>query len=94
MNNWPRLSGNAARRCAWLIAQRMPTLSSVNHDSAVIAFAAHLSGSILGWDARGEKDACAYLVARTKEWLKLAHTPYSAHFEGRPAPEKAVQSAS
>jgi hypothetical protein len=82
----------AALRAA--IAERMPSLDAISHESAAIAFAAHLSGSIMDWSGRDERDACAYLVGRTKEWLKLARVPHDAHFVAvSSAPGQPLQSA-
>jgi TetR/AcrR family macrolide resistance operon transcriptional repressor len=58
------------------VANVMPPVA-IDHASAVLAFSAHLSGSILAWLARDDNDSRGYLVARTKEWLKLANVPFS-----------------
>jgi TetR/AcrR family macrolide resistance operon transcriptional repressor len=65
------------------ISERMPALA-IAHDSAVIAFGAHITGSLLQWEvsADASDNARAYLVERTKAWLSLAQIPYDAHFSG------------
>lgn len=68
-----RARGEAMREA---ISQRMPR-TALAHDSAVLAFSAHLSGSIMAWEAHGKGDARSYLLARTKEWLTLAQIPYA-----------------
>lgn len=71
-----------AWRCA--ISDRMPKVS-ISHESAVAAFAAHLAGSILSWEAESERDGAAYLVKRTEEWLTLAHIPFGRRSRSRRA---------
>jgi AcrR family transcriptional regulator len=46
-------------------------------DSAVIAFRAHLTGSITTWLSLDDSNSRRYLVMRTKEWLKLSRIPFS-----------------
>jgi AcrR family transcriptional regulator len=53
------------------ISTRMPPVA-IDHESAVLAFNAHLTGSMMQWEVRTEIDAKSYLVERTKEWLRLA----------------------
>jgi AcrR family transcriptional regulator len=49
----------------------------LERDSAVIAFRAHLTGSITTWLSLDDANSRRYLVMRTKEWLKLARIPFS-----------------
>jgi len=53
------------------ISNVMPPVA-IDHNSAVAAFSAHLTGSIVAWLGRDDPDSRRYLVVRTKEWLKLA----------------------
>jgi TetR/AcrR family macrolide resistance operon transcriptional repressor len=50
---------------------------AIDHTSAVAAFSAHLSGSIVAWLAHDDEDSRGYLVMRTREWLKLAGIAFS-----------------
>jgi TetR/AcrR family macrolide resistance operon transcriptional repressor len=59
------------------IANVMPGVA-IDHQSAVTAFSAHLTGCIMAWLANDDQDSRAYLVTRTSEWLKLAGVPFSA----------------
>jgi AcrR family transcriptional regulator len=58
------------------ICSVMPEVA-IDHQSAVEAFQAHLSGSILAWLSTGDSNSRNYLVMRTQEWLKLASVPFS-----------------
>lgn len=58
------------------ISQTMPKVA-IGHEAAVTAFLAHLTGSILAWISLEQSDSRGYLVARTREWLKLASIPFS-----------------
>jgi len=59
------------------ISARMPK-TAIAHDAAVTAFRAHLSGAMQNWEQSDSADAESYLVARTEEWLQLAHIPLKA----------------
>jgi AcrR family transcriptional regulator len=61
------------------ISRVMPEVA-IGHDSAVTAFSAHLTGSIMGWLALDSEDSRGHLVTRTGEWLKLAGIPFSEDF--------------
>jgi len=50
---------------------------AIEHRSAVAAFSAHLTGSIMAWLAQDDESPRSYLVMRTREWLKLAGIPFS-----------------
>lgn len=54
----------------------MPEVA-IDHQSAVVAFQAHLSGSIMAWLSLDDPDSRSYLVMRTCEWLNLASIPFS-----------------
>lgn len=58
------------------IANAMPEVA-VDHDSAVIAFSAHLTGSIIAWLSREDAEPRRYLVTRTAEWLRLARIRFN-----------------
>jgi TetR/AcrR family macrolide resistance operon transcriptional repressor len=58
------------------ISKAMPKVA-IAHDQAVLAFRAHLAGSIFSWLASSDSDAHHYLVVRTKEWLQLAGIAFS-----------------
>jgi TetR/AcrR family macrolide resistance operon transcriptional repressor len=53
------------------ISRVMPK-NALTRQSAVLAFRAHLSGSIMAWLALENVGPRQYLVERTREWLKLA----------------------
>jgi TetR/AcrR family macrolide resistance operon transcriptional repressor len=50
---------------------------AIDHRSAVAAFSAHLTGSIMAWLTHDDESPRGYLVMRTREWLKLAGIPFS-----------------
>lgn len=58
------------------ISRVMPG-SALERGSAVLAFRAHLSGSIMAWHGLEDADARQYLVTRTREWLRLAGMSFS-----------------
>lgn len=66
------------------IARVMPD-TSIDHDSAVAAFTAHLTGSIISWLGSDDEDPCRFLLARTKNWLRLVGIPFED-----PAPREAT----
>jgi AcrR family transcriptional regulator len=70
-----RARGEALDRA---ISKVMP-VSALQRSSAVLAFRAHLSGSIMAWLGLDDVDARGYLVSRTREWLKLAGLTCSEH---------------
>jgi TetR/AcrR family macrolide resistance operon transcriptional repressor len=53
------------------ITSVMPKVA-IDHSSAVSAFSAHLTGSIMAWLALDDENSRRYLVMRTQEWLTLA----------------------
>jgi AcrR family transcriptional regulator len=59
------------------ISSVMPA-TAIDHESAVKAFAAHLTGNIIAWLGSSDPDSRRHLVMRTNEWLKLARIPVSA----------------
>jgi len=63
-----RKRGEALREA---ISRVMPRVS-IEHESAIIAFRTHLTGTIMAWLSADEVDSRAYMVMRTREWLKLA----------------------
>jgi AcrR family transcriptional regulator len=65
------------------VTERMPAVA-ITQDSAAIAFGAHITGSLLQWEASADTSAGAraYLVERTKAWLSLAQIPYDPNFSG------------
>jgi TetR/AcrR family macrolide resistance operon transcriptional repressor len=58
------------------ISRVMPDVA-IDRQSAITAFVAHLSGSILNWIAQDNADSRGYLVTRTREWLKLVRIPFN-----------------
>ena len=68
------LRRGAALRAA--ITRVMPK-TALAQDSAVAAFSAHLSGSILSWLALDHADAHEYVMHRSREWLRLAGIPFT-----------------
>jgi AcrR family transcriptional regulator len=67
----------AALRAAILTV--MPE-TRIDRETAAALFNAHLTGTIMNWAGTGEADAIAFLVFKTKEWLRLAGIPFSANF--------------
>jgi AcrR family transcriptional regulator len=61
------------------ISAAMPKVA-IGHDSAVNAFLAHLTGSIIAWLSTDDDDPRRYLVIRTKEWLDLAAISFDKKF--------------
>jgi AcrR family transcriptional regulator len=61
------------------ISAAMPIVA-IAHDSAVTAFLAHLTGSIIAWLSTDDDDPRRYLVMRTKEWLGLAAISFNNKF--------------
>ena len=53
------------------IARVLPKVG-IDHESAIIAFRTHLTGTIMAWLSLEQADSRAYMVMRTREWLKLA----------------------
>lgn len=51
--------------------------TTLDRASAVLAFRAHLTGTILAWLSLDDPDSRRYLVMRTREWLRLAGIAYS-----------------
>ncbi|HMN46760.1 MAG TPA: TetR/AcrR family transcriptional regulator [Povalibacter sp.] len=58
------------------ISKVMPE-TSVTRESAVLAFRAHLTGTITAWLTTDDPDSRSYLVMRTAEWLRLAQIGFS-----------------
>ena len=58
------------------ISNVMPKLP-IDHESAISAFMAHITGSIISWIAMDDPDSRRYLVMRTREWLRLAQIPFN-----------------
>jgi AcrR family transcriptional regulator len=50
--------------------------TALDHDSAVAAFSAHLTGTIMAWLAAEDKSSRHFLVMRTRDWLVLAGIPF------------------
>lgn len=74
----PELAALEVRRGTALsaaISTAMPD-TVIGHDSAVMAFRAHLTGSIMAFQAAEETNSRDYLVQRTQEWLRLAGIPF------------------
>ncbi|GAB3102009.1 TetR/AcrR family transcriptional regulator [Aestuariicella hydrocarbonica] len=57
------------------VSKAMPQ-TVIDHDSAVVAFRAHMAGSIMAFQASAEKSSQEYLLQRTQEWLRLARIPF------------------
>jgi AcrR family transcriptional regulator len=64
--------GEALRKA---VARVMPK-TAIGRDAAVDAFCAHLTGSIMAALAADDTAPRAYLVARTRDWLRLAGIPF------------------
>lgn len=63
-----------------VIGQAMPR-TAIEHSAAVDAFLAHLSGSLLQWQASEEPDGRRFLRDRTFDWLRLAGVPLNEGLE-------------
>ena len=62
--------------------------AAIELPSAVLAFRAHLTGTILAWLSLDDPDSRRYLVVRTSEWLKLASIAFTQQtIEELSAPE-------
>lgn len=82
--------GDALRQA---VSNVMPPVA-IDHESAITAFGAHLSGSIIAWLALTDSDSRGYLVTRTREWLKLTGIAFSeAVVEELTAPASTPQRA-
>lgn len=57
-----------------LIAKTMP-LTAIETTAAVDAFMAHLTGSIMNWQASRHPEATAFLKERTLNWIRLTGIP-------------------
>lgn len=66
------------RGAAWhnAISRSMPPIT-IDHDAAVAAFSAHLSGTLLAWPGSENETCLNYMLRRTKEWLRLAGIPFT-----------------
>ena len=58
------------------ISRVMPE-TAIDHEATVIAFRAHLTGSIIAWLSLDDPDSRRYIVMRSTEWLGLAGIPFS-----------------
>jgi len=58
------------------ISHVMPELS-IDHQSAIQAFTAHIAGTIMALHGEEEAEPRWYLVKRTEEWLRLAGIPFN-----------------
>ncbi|MDH4040343.1 MAG: TetR/AcrR family transcriptional regulator [Gammaproteobacteria bacterium] len=54
----------------------------LDRESAASAFNAHLTGTIMNWVAVEETDSRAFVVRRSKDWLRLAGIPYEGSLPG------------
>lgn len=68
-----RLRGAALRTA---ILKVMPE-TRIDREAAAAAFNAHITGTIMNWVSAEEADAVAFLVQKTREWLRLAGIPFS-----------------
>lgn len=59
------------------VGARMPE-TALPHDVAVRTFVAHIAGSVSQWRSGADPSPTEFLVARTEEWLTLAHVPFTA----------------
>jgi AcrR family transcriptional regulator len=57
------------------ISSVMPEVE-IDHASAVTAFSAHLTGTIMAWLAADDESSRHYLVKRTRDWLVLTGIPF------------------
>ena len=58
------------------ISRVMPE-TTIDHDATVVAFRAHLTGSIMAWLGLDDQDSRRYVLMRSTEWLSLARIPFS-----------------
>jgi TetR/AcrR family macrolide resistance operon transcriptional repressor len=80
----------AALRAAILTA--MPE-SRIERETAAALFNAHLTGTIMNWVAADDEDSVAFLVYKTKAWLRLAGIPFNAEFSGTATAAATVRKA-
>lgn len=52
----------------------------IDREAAAELFNAHITGIIMNWVATDEADAVAFLVQKSKQWLRLAGIPFNAEF--------------
>lgn len=71
-----RLETRRGEALSAAISKAMPKIA-IEHEDAVVAFRAHLTGTIFSWLGSSDSDARRYVVLRTKEWLKLAGIKFS-----------------
>lgn len=74
------------------IAARMPK-TAIPKEAAVAAFMAHIGGTIMAWESMADVDAKTYFAKRTREWLTLAHIPYSKRAAAPPQQARAEVAA-
>jgi AcrR family transcriptional regulator len=66
------------------ITRVMPE-TSLEHESAVALFTAHLTGCIISWLGSETEDPRGFLVQRTREWLRLVGLPFEDRESRAPA---------
>lgn len=67
-----RRRGEALR----VAVSRVMPMTTIGRKAAVTAFCAHMTGSIMASLAAEDTDSRAYLVSRTRDWLRLAGIPF------------------
>lgn len=87
-----KMRGAALRNA---ILRVMPD-TCIGREAAAAAFSAHLTGTIMSWVGEDDPDAVAYLVQKTRDWLRLAGIPFNTSSqpanlrpESKPAPKPA-----
>jgi TetR/AcrR family macrolide resistance operon transcriptional repressor len=68
-----RRRGEALR----VAVSRVMPMTTIGRKAAVTAFCAHMTGSIMASLAAEDTDSRAYLVSRTRDWLRLAGIPFA-----------------
>lgn len=57
------------------IMRAMPDIG-YDPEKVALAFRAHLSGTLMSWQGAEERDAVAFVIARTKDWLRIVGIPF------------------
>ena len=68
-----RRRGDALKRA---IAAAMPEVPA-GKDAAVLLFSAHLTGTLMAWQASDEPDGRKFMSDRTKDWLRMVRIPFA-----------------
>jgi AcrR family transcriptional regulator len=85
-----RRRGEALR----VAVSRVMPMTTIGRKAAVTAFCAHMTGSIMASLAAEDTDSRAYLVSRTRDWLRLAGIPFAEDATVGSSPPRSGKAAS